>query len=484
LSATTAGSKAAALTPDICVIGAGPAGLALATAAAAFGVSVVLIERDRMGGTGLNAGGAALRALVAAGARAVAVRQAGRFGVVTGEPEIAYAQVHDHVQRVIAAGAPDASVERLGALGIVVLKGQAHFTSRSTVTVEGQAIKARRFAIATGAGPAPPALQGLDTISPLTPEALFALTKRPERLLVLDGGPYGTAMAQAMVRLGSAVTLVASDGLLPRHDAEAVAIIRRALLRDGVVLHEGAAVQRAEAIRGGVRLVLAGSEATGETTLQGSHLLCADQRKPDLAGLDLELGGIRFGDDGVEVNRHLRTANSRVFAIGDCVAGAGGGAHVATRQAGLVLRSALFRLPVRQDEETPSVVHSRPELAAVGLQEAQARAKAGKITVLRWPFSETDAARAEGETAGFVKILADRKGLILGVTIVGAHASELITPWGLALRRKLKVQDMAELVPPQPSFSEAWRQASASIYAPLAARPRLRRLIGFLRRFG
>lgn len=485
MSVTTAGAKATALTPDLCVIGAGPAGLALATAAAAFGVSVVLIERDRMGGTALNGGGAAMRALVAAGARAIAGREAGRFGIATAETAINYGQVHDHVQRVIAAAAPDASPERLGALGIAVIKGQAHFTSRSTVTVGGQAIKARRFVVATGARPDLPDIPGIETIAPLTPETLFALTRRPERLLVLGGGAYGVALAQAMARLGSAVTLVASGGLLPQHDAEAIAIVRRALLRDGVALQEGMSPRRVDAGRGGLRLVLAGSDGTGETILQGSHLLVADQRKPDLAGLDLELGGIAFGDDGVRVNRHLRTANARVFAIGDCVAGGTGGAHVATRQAALVLRNALFRLTVKRDDAAaPGVVHSRPELAGVGLSEAQARAKAGTITVLRWPFFETDAGRAEGETSGFVKIVADRKGLILGATIVGSSASELIMPWSLALRQGLKLQDMAELVPPQPSFSDASRQVATSFYAPLAARPGLRRLIGFLRRFG
>ncbi len=485
MSVTTAAeSKAVVLTPDICVIGAGPAGLGLAISAAAFGVSVVLVERERMNGTAPGAGGPALRALVAAGDRADALRQAGRFGIGAGAGPVDYARVHDHLQRVVAAGAPDRSQQRLGALGITLVEGQARFLSRSTVNAGGRTIRARRFVVATGARAVLPDVPGIDTVQVLTPEALFALTRKPERLLVLGGGAYGVAIAQAMARLGSTVTLVAGEGLLPGEDMEAVGLVRRGLLRDGVTLHDGVAVTRVEAMRGGVRLTVA-KPAAGETTIEAGQLLVADARRPDLAALDLDLGGIVFDEGGIRVDRSLRTGNGRVFAIGDCVAGAIPGAHVATRQAALVLHKALFRLPVRLDPvAVPRLVMSRPELATVGLSESRARAKAGAITVLRFPLSETDAARATGETAGFVKVIAGRKGAILGVTIVGAGAGELIAPWCLALSRKLTVQDMAELVWLQPTVSDASRLAATSFYAPMTARPGLRRLIGFLRRFG
>ncbi|PTM39255.1 FAD-dependent oxidoreductase [Bosea sp. 124] len=482
---TASTPKPAALTPDLCVIGAGAAGLALATAAAAFGVSVVIVERERMGGP---AGGSAVLALAAAGARAQAVREAHRLGIAASEPEVNYARVHDHIQRVLSAAAPNVSAERMTALGATVLRGEARFVSRSTVAVGDQAVKARRFVIATGAESVAPAIPGLEEISCLTDESLLTLTRRPDRLVVLGGGATGVAVSQAMRRLGSEVTLVESASLLGRDDPEAVALLRRALLRDGVVLHEGAQVLRAQSVRGGVRLVLAGGEDSSEQIVEGTHLLVATGRRPAIERLDLELAGIASDADGIRVDRGLRSTNRRVYAIGDCAGGAAGrhgGGQVAEEHARLVLRNALFRQPGRFDAGlVPGVTQTQPELASVGLSEDEARAKAGAIRVLRWPYAESARAQAERETEGFVKLVTDARGRLLGVTIVGARAGELIATWALALKTGMSAADMAELVMPYPALSEISKRAATSFLAPLAARPGLRRLIGFLRRFG
>jgi pyruvate/2-oxoglutarate dehydrogenase complex dihydrolipoamide dehydrogenase (E3) component len=475
--------KAAALTPDICVIGGGAGGLAVATAAAAFGVSVVLIERGTLGGARLDVRKAALRA---AASHAQAMREAGHFGLATGEPQVNYAQLHDHVQRASAALAANASVERMGALGVIVIKGEARFVSRSTVKVGDQAIKARRFVVATGSRPAMPSIAGLDAISTLTPETLLDLARRPDRLLVLGGDSSGVELAQAMARLGSTVTLVEPGSLLAAEDHEAVGLVRRALLRDGVSLHETATVLRSEATRGGIRLVLTGPE-NSEIALEGTHLLVAAGRMPDIAGLDLDMAGVTSNAGGVIVDRSLRTQNRRVFAIGDC-ANAGAGTrigHSAVHQAGLVLRTMLFRLSAKLDAHTvPQLICCDPELASIGLTETQARANGGALTILRWPYSEIERAQAGRDTDGFVKLVSDRRGKILGATIVGARAGDLIAPWCLALRKNLSVKDMAGLIVPSPSFSEVSTRAAMSFYAPLAAKPGIRRLIGFLRRFG
>ncbi|WNJ89546.1 dihydrolipoyl dehydrogenase family protein [Bosea sp. 685] len=499
MSETTATApKPAPLTPDICVIGAGAAGVSLATAAAAFGVPVVLVEPGGMGDGHQNAGSISARALGAAGARARAVQQAGRFGISAGEPQVNdelvnYARVHDHVQRVVAATARNDSAERLGALGIHVIKSEARFISRSTVMAGNQPIKARRFVIATGSRPSAPLLPGLDAVPFLTSESLFSLTRRPERLLVLGAGSTGVELAQAMARLGSTVSLVAAGDLLPHADPEAVLILRRALLRDGITLHEKARVLRAETVKGGVRLVLAGPDGEADQKLDGTHLLVATGRTPNIEALDLELAGITSDAGGVIVDKGLRTGNRRVFAIGDCASGAAGGLHsthvaqdhAAHDQAGLVLRNALFRLPVRTNATAIlRVTYCHPELASVGLSEAEARKRSSSITILRWPYAENDRAQAEHETDGFVKLVADRRGRVLGATIVGAGAGELIAPWCLAVRKGLTVQDMAGLALPYPTFSEASKRAAMSFYAPLAAKPGIRRLIGFLRRFG
>lgn len=476
-------AKPAALTPDLCVIGAGTAGLAVATAAAAFGVSVVIVERDAMGG---DAGGSAVTALAAAGARAQAIREAGRFGLSTSEPQVNDAQLHDHVQRVLAAAAPNASAQRMTALGAVVIAGEARFVSRSTVAVGEQTIKARRFVIATGARIVAPPIPGLETVPFLTDASLASATRRPERLIVLGGSATGVAIAQAMVRLGSQVTLVEATSLLAGEDPEAVAILRRALLREGVVVHEQAQVLQAQAVRGGVRLVIAGSDGAAEHIVGGTHLLLATSRTPAIETLDLELAGIVRDADGIRVDRLLRSTNRRVYPIGDCASGfSAGGGQVAEEHARLVLRHALFRQRGRFDPTAvPRVTQTQPELASVGLSEEQARAQAGAIRVLRWPYAESPRAQAERETDGFVKLVTDAKGRVLGVTIVGARAGDLIATWALALKTGTSATAMAELMMPYPTLSEVSKRAATSFLMPLAAKPALRRLIGFLRRFG
>lgn len=476
--------KPAPVTPDLCVIGAGRAGLALASAAAAFGVPTVLIARDGLDGAADKSGGLASAALIAAGARAQALREAGRFGTGAGEPEVNFAQVHDHLSRTTAQLAPNATAERFTALGVKVIAGEARFRDRNSVVVGEQVIRARRFAIATGSRPKTLAIPGLEGVPFLSEEMVATLTRRPERLIVLGGEPAAIALAQAMQRLGSSVTLVAPQGLLAGEDAEAVGLLRRALLREGVVLHEGAEILRGETLtKGRLRLVLAGEP---QQVVEGTHLL-STAREPDIATLDLELGGLIRDDKGIVVNAGLRTGNRRVYAIGACAGGAAGGRHephAAEHHARLVLRRALFRQPAQLGAVIPRIVESEPALASAGLPEAEARAKAREIRVLRWPHAESGRAQAERRSEGFVKLVTDRKGRILGATIVGAQAGELITPWTIAIQKGLGVQEMAGFVFPSPSFSETSGRAAVSYLAPMAAKPGLRRLIGFLRRFG
>lgn len=459
-------ARAAALTPDICIIGAGPGGIALATSAAAFGVSVVLVERAAMGGTRLELRRAALRAAAPRGDFAAAVA---------------------HVRRAASALVANDSAERMGALGVTVLKGEARFASRSTVRVGDQEIKARRFVIATGSEPEPAAIPGLDDVRPLTFDTLLELPRCPERLVVLGADATAVALAQAVARLGSAVSLVAAGTpLLPEEDPEAAGLVRRALLREGLALYEDVTITRIESGRGTVRLVGSGA-GQDALTVAGTHLLDVSGRKPAIAALDLDLAGVSFTARGVKVDASLRTRNRRIFAIGDCVDLGDGGRYgpSAASQASLVLRRLLFRLPTRfAPHIAPRLVGSTPEIASVGLSEAQAQAAHKGTTLLRWPYAEIAQAQAEGRSEGFLKIIADSKGRVLGATIVGARAGDLITPWCLAVQKGLKVQDMAGLIVPSPSFSEISTRAATSFYAPMATRPGLRRLIGFLRRFG
>lgn len=474
------------LTPDLCVIGAGSGGLSVAAAAALFGVPVVLVEKGEMGGDCLNAGCVPSKALIAAAEAAEAVRQAGAFGIGAGAPQPNMARVQEHIRQVVATIAPNDSVGRFTALGVTVLKGEARFIDRRTVGVGDTTIRARRVVIATGSRPAIPPLPGLAELPYLTNETVFGLTRRPEHLIVLGGGPIGIEIAQAMRRLGSAVTVLELREILAREDREAAFILRETLAREGVALIEQAVPVRAEQAGAKLRIVL--REGESERAIEGSHLLVATGRKATVEGLGLEAAGVTTDQKGILVDRGLKTSNRRVYAIGDCASGQAGGlqfTHVANYHAGLVIRNALFRMPVKVEmTAVPRVTYCQPEIASVGLSEAEARKAARDVQVLRWPFSENDRAQAERLTAGMIKIVTTGKGRILGATIIGAHAGELITPWTMAIAKGFGVKDMVGLVFPYPTLSEVSKRVALTHFTPLASKPSVRRLIGLLRRLG
>ncbi len=472
------------LKPDICVIGAGSGGLSVAAAAAAFGVPVVLIERHKMGGDCLNTGCVPSKALLAAAKRAALMRSAEPFGVTAQAVDVDFAKVHDHVQRVIAAIAPTDSVERFAGLGVRVIKGHAKFKDRRTVAVgEIYEIRARRFVIATGSTPALPPIPGLDQVAYLTNESVFSLSERPDRLIIIGAGPIGLEMAQAFRRLGSAVTVLEAAAPLAKDDPECAAIVLDQLERDGVVIRSGVKVVRAHYTSGGVTVTFEG--AGGEETVEGRELLVATGRKPTTDGLDLEAAGIKYDRSGIAVNKRLKTANRRVYAIGDCAAGQLQFTHAANYHAGLVIRNALFRLRVKvNNDAVPWVTYTDPELAQTGLTEAQARARKLKIRILRWPYHDNDRAQTERETHGHIKVITTRKGDILGATIVGAQAGELIAMWTLAIAQRLNVRSLTGIVLPYPTLSEIGKRAAIDYFTPRLTSPWVRRIIAWLRIFG
>lgn len=475
-------ARPAALTPDICVVGAGTRGIAIATAAAAFGVSVVLVERGETGG---REGDLAIEALVQAGARAQDIREAGRLGMTAEAPVIHPARLHDHIQRALSVAAANHRAERLRALGITLVHGEARFVSRSTLSAGEQTIKARRFVLATGSRPQATVPGGLDPAGLLTEDDLASITRLPERLIVLGSDGRAIAIAQAFRRLGSSAVLLAHGGLLPGWDAEAVMILRRRLLREGIELEEDRELLRAEATRSGVRVVLAANE--GQATLEGNRLLVTGSRAPDIDGLDLDLAGIRQDAAGIVVDAGLRTANRRVCAVGSCAGGAaaGSGEQAGDGHVGIVLRNALFRKSGSvRPSACPRVVWSSPPIASVGTLGTPDEDRPGTLRFLRWPFAEVPGALAAGDGEGFVKLAVDRGGRVRGATIVGRGAPELIAPWCAAVAAGLKVQDMAELPVPALSLSEGSRRAASAFYLPMTTNPAVRRLIGFLRRFG
>lgn len=475
------------LTPDICVIGAGSAGLTIAAAAAAFKVPTVLIERGRMGGDCLNTGCVPSKALIAASRHMQTIAEVGRFGISVKAAEVDFAAVMDHVHGVIAAIAPNDSVERFTGLGVQVIQGDARFKNGRTIVVDSEngltEVIARRFVLATGSSPAIPPIPGLDSVSYLTNETIFDLRELPAQLVVIGGGPIGLEMAQAFRRLGSEVTVLETGKALSRDDPELAALLLEDLRAEGIRIREGATVTRvAGRDGGGLRVTVEGGEGAGE--IDGTHLLVAAGRKSDLEGLGLMEAGIEFDKRGVTVDRNLRTSNRQVYAIGD-VSGGPQFTHWAGYQAGLVARSVLFRFGGRaRDGILPWVTFTDPELAHVGLTEDEAVKKGENVQVLRWPFSENDRAQTERATRGLVKVLVSRKGRILGVNILGRDAGELIAPWVLAISEGLSVKSFTSAVFPYPTRSESARRTAISFYAPKLASPWVGRAVQLLRRFG
>ncbi len=471
------------LKPDLCVIGAGSGGLSVAAAAAMFGVPVVLVERHKMGGDCLNVGCVPSKALIAAAGRAEDFRSAGLFGIVAPTPQVHFNRVQAHVQGVIGAIAPNDSVERFTSLGVRVIAGEAAFIDRRTIRVGETEIQPRRFVLATGSRPRMPLIPGIETVPCLTNESIFDETSRPDHLIVIGGGPIGVELGQAFRRLGSAVTLLQAGRIMPRDDEEAAGFVARALKSEGVDLREGVKVVRIEGKQGDIRAMLENGDV-----VTGSHLLLAAGRTPNLEALNLGAADIAHDQGGIIVDAKLKTSNSRVYAIGDCASGATEGlqfTHVANYHAGIVIRSALFRLPAKVSNlAIPRVTYCDPEVASVGMTEEVARKAGQHIQVLRWPFAENDRAQAERAPDGLVKIITDKKGRILGATLVGKHAGELLMPWIIAVQKRWSVQDMVGFVFPYPTLSEVSKRAALTHFAPLAGKPWIRRILGFLRKLG
>lgn len=467
---------------DLCVIGAGSGGLSVAAAAAQLGVSVVLIEKGRMGGDCLNYGCVPSKALIAAAKHAHLMGAGAPFGIAPAEVKVDFKAVHDHIQSVIAAIAPNDSVERFTGMGVTVLLEAASFRDKSTVVAGDHEVTARRFIVATGSSAGVPPIEGLADVPYLTNETVFANTKLPKHLIVIGGGPIGMELAQAHRRLGSQVTVLEMFKPLAKDDPELTAVVLDSIAADGVVIRAGVKVIGVSKFRSGVRVVI---EQDGETVkVDGSHLLVAAGRSANVDGLGLEAAGIAYSRRGIEVDSGLKTTNRKVYAIGD-VAGGLQFTHMANYHAGIVIRNALFRLPAKVDTSiVPWVTYTDPELAHVGLNEDEAREKHGEIRVLRWPYHENDRAQTERKTRGLVKVVTARKGRILGASIVGASAGELIHPWALAVSQKMNIKAMTGFVAPYPTLGEINKRAAYGYYTPSLGNPWLRRVIRFLAKFG
>ena len=454
---------------NVVVIGAGSAGLVSAIIAAGAKAKVVLIEKHRMGGDCLNTGCVPSKALIRSARIADYLRRAEQFGLEKVDVKVHFARVMQRVREVVSAIEPHDSVERYTGLGVECVSGEAVITSPWTVQVGGREISTRAIVVATGARPFVPDIPGLEETAYLTSDTLWDLRELPERLLVLGGGPIGCELAQSFARLGSKVTLVdQAPRLLPREDEEVAALVGERFRHDGIQVMTDAVVKRIEQqTDGGVAIV---ATADGEQALPFDRILVAVGRKPNVEGFGLEALQMPLTSRGsIEVNAYLQTIYPSIYACGD-VAGPYQFTHMASYQAWYaVLNALLGRLKPTaiHYRVVPWVTFTDPEIARVGLSEEEARAQDIAYEVTRYGIDDLDRAIADSEAHGFVKVLtqpgSDR---ILGATIVGYHAGELLAEFVLAMTHGLGLKKIAATTHVYPTLGEAnrftanaWRSA-------------------------
>lgn len=466
---------------DLVVIGAGSGGLSVASGAAQLGLKVVLYERGEMGGDCLNSGCVPSKALIAAGKSAHAMRHAARFGIANSEPQVDWAKVRAHVADVIATIAPIDSQERFEGLGCRVIREHARFADPQTIVSATSRVRARRIVIAAGGGPAVPPIPGLAQTPYYTNLNIFQIAELPKHLIVLGGGAIGMELAQAFRRLGSDVTLLEMQRCLGRDDAEAAGVVIAALRADGVVIREGAKAVQVSGQAGAISVEI--EENGNRQRVDGTHLLVAVGRTVHTDGLDLAAGGVAFDKTGVLNTPYLRTNNPRVWVVGD-ISGREKFTHAAGFHASVFVTNALFKVKMRADSSPmPHATYTEPELAQIGLTEAQAKDQFGdKVTVTRWAFHENDRAQAERSIEGFAKLVIGPKAKILGASVVGDGAGDLIQIFTLAMANGLSVRAFTKYIAPYPTRGEIVKRVASAYYSPTLFSPRTRKLISVLQR--
>jgi pyruvate/2-oxoglutarate dehydrogenase complex dihydrolipoamide dehydrogenase (E3) component len=450
-------------TYNVVVLGAGTAGLVTAAATAALGGRVALVERGRMGGDCLNTGCVPSKALISSARLVAQIRRAPEWGLDPQPPRFDFARVLESMRERRARLAPHDSQERFESLGVDVFRAAGRFVSPREVEAGGVRLRGRHFVIATGSRPALPPIEGLAAAAPYTNETIFdEMKERPDRLVVLGGGAIGCELGQAFGRLGVQVTIVELAGrILEKEDDDASEAVRRRLEAEGVRVRVGTRAHRVTRQEGRVRVKVQTGDGPGET-LEADALLVAAGRVPNTEGLGLEAAGVAHDRSGVRVDAQLRTSRSHIYAAGD-VAGGHQFTHVADDHARTIVRNILLPWPKTKVSQAvlPWCTFTSPEVARVGLSEGEARRQGTAYDVWVQPMSEVDRAVLEREEEGFVKVLAAKGGdRILGVTVVGERAGDLVHELVVAMKHGLGLRAISGTIHAYPTFAEAMRKAA------------------------
>lgn len=465
---------------DLIIIGGGAGGLVVASVAAQLGLKVTLIEKqDKLGGDCLHYGCVPSKTLIKSAKVAHLMQHAEKYGLQSNNAAIDFAKVTQHVQAVIAQIQLHDDPERFREYGCEVLFGDVKFVNAKTVQLGELTLTAKRFIIATGSRPSAPAIPGLEDIQYLTNENLFSQTQLPKRLLVIGAGVIGLEMAQALHRLGSHVTVVdVTDYIMPNADREVAERLQKILRKEGVEFNFVGKIERVKKIDSEI-ILYCQTKTGGEITIHGSDILVAAGRKPNIETLELENAQVKFSPRGITVNKKLQSSRKNIYALGDVIDCPYKFTHMAEYQAGVVISNAVFRLPKRIDYRVvPAVVFTDPEFAMVGVTEEQA--KGAKI--LRFEFKDVDRALTEAETAGMAKLIVKNKKII-GASILGLHAGELLAELTLAMQAGISIKQISATIHTYPTLSQVNRRVVNRYYAPKLFSPFTRKIVKFMNRW-
>lgn len=447
---------------DFCVVGAGSGGLSFAAGCVQMGGSVVLLEKGKMGGDCLNYGCVPSKSLIYASKFANEIKKSINVGWNNNKiSKVDFKKVHDHIHNVISKIEPHDSVERFESLGVNVIKEEGFFLDENHVETKSYIIKAKRFIISTGSSPFIPNINGLDLVPFYTNENIFDLTELPEHLVVIGGGPIGIELASAFNRLGSKATVLSASKILPKDDVEITSLLKAKLIGEGIDIHENIKINNVSKEGDLCRVDYECEDGNG-LEIKSSHLLIATGRKPNITSLNLHKAGINFSEKGICVGKNLKTSNPKVYAIGDCIGGYQF-THVAGYHAGIAIRNSIFHLGAKiQTHAIPWVTYTDPEIAHVGVTEQQISDNNYKI--LKMNFSDNDRAQTECKTEGMIKVIVTKKGKILGATIFGPSAGELIYPWVIAMQNNMNISVIASSIAPYPTLSEINKRVAGQFY--------------------
>lgn len=449
---------------NLVVLGAGTAGLVTAAICANLGGKVALIEKNLMGGDCLNVGCVPSKCLIHSSRLFADFQSFHDFGIdVTEQVASNFENVMERMRKLRSQISSNDSVKRFSEMGVDVFLGEAHFSSPNTVTVDGCDLNFKKAVIATGARAANPSIDGLEEAGFLTNETVFSLTQLPSEFVVIGGGPIGCEMAQAFHRLGSRVTLIeVGPQFLPREDPDASKILLNTLSQEGISVLLQANVKHVRTSN--QKKILELEQNGGTFEISADEILVGIGRSPNVEALQLEKVGVKFNKKyGVEVNDYLQTSNSNIYAAGD-VCSRFKFTHTADFAARIVARNALFPFLPKQkfsDLIVPWCTYTAPEIAHVGAYEKELYDKDILFETIKIPFEDVDRAIADGEEEGFVKIhVHNKKGTILGATIVARHAGDMISEITLAMVNQIKLSKIGSVIHPYPTQAEAIRKAA------------------------